>query len=277
MSNVFADENCKIKTKSLLIKAGSFDSRVLEHQGCNDTTINRLITFLNNVNGVTSRFQIEEKFKDLTIEPKIIRIVDLANLIKNKAELPFNYKVKDLKIVGENSNYLSLDNTDLSIECTPDCKKIGSNNFKVFYKENNNKKYIWVSGKTVKSQSVFVLNRTVDIHSTILNRGAVEEKTVDINSIDSYFTEVDKIHFYKPNKRINKGDPLKSSDLTPVRLVNIGRKVKVIIKSGKLEVKTSAISRQSGVFNNFIELYNPASSKKYLGKVIDYNTVVVEL
>jgi len=73
------------------------------------------------------------------------------------------------------------------------------------------------------------------------------------------------------------GDLLRQSDLNALSLVRAGVKTEVIIENELVKLKTSGISRSNGSLGEFVEVFHPQKNKKYLGKVIDINKVLVEL
>ena len=70
---------------------------------------------------------------------------------------------------------------------------------------------------------------------------------------------------------------MKSTDLSPITLVRLGQKIKVVLKGQNIALKSSAIARQQGKFGDYIEVYNQKTNRKINAQVIDFNTVMVEL
>ena len=85
------------------------------------------------------------------------------------------------------------------------------------------------------------------------------------------------LKFYKLNKPLRPGELLRQSDLNPINLVKAGSKTEVIIENELIKLKTYGISRNNGGVGEFVEVFHPQKNKKYQGKVIDLNKVLVEL
>ena len=91
------------------------------------------------------------------------------------------------------------------------------------------------------------------------------------------FRDIENIRFYKTNKKLVKGEALKTTDLSPLSLIKPGQKIKVILKGKNISLKSSAYTRTLGKIGDFIEVFNTKTNKKVTAQVIDFNTVMVQL
>jgi flagella basal body P-ring formation protein FlgA len=73
-----------------------------------------------------------------------------------------------------------------------------------------------------------------------------------------------------------EGSIITSMDIQPVNLVSYGTPVKLILKNSNINLSKSAMPARSAQFGDTIEIQT-ANNKKILGRVIDYNKVVIEL
>ena len=71
--------------------------------------------------------------------------------------------------------------------------------------------------------------------------------------------------------------PIKKDDFIQHNLVTAGRHTNVIFKSKGINLSLNALPLEYGKFGQDIRLRNPKSNKIIIGKVTDFNTVLVEL
>jgi flagella basal body P-ring formation protein FlgA len=90
-------------------------------------------------------------------------------------------------------------------------------------------------------------------------------------------TDAETLRFFKSNKPLRAGELLRASDLNAQNLVRAGMRTEVILENEMVRIKTSGISRSSGGFGETVEVFHQQKNKKYQGKVIDNNKVLVEL
>lgn len=92
-----------------------------------------------------------------------------------------------------------------------------------------------------------------------------------------YFSQPEKLKFYKTNKQLKAGEFIKESDLTPLNLVRAGDRVEITFENDHVKVKSQAVSRQNGGIEDEVEVWNQANGKKYKGVVTDFNRVTIRL
>ena len=88
---------------------------------------------------------------------------------------------------------------------------------------------------------------------------------------------MDSLKFYKTNKPLRTGEILKLSDLNAINLVRAGLKTDVVLENQMVRIKTQGICRSNGTIGELVEVYHAQKNKKYLGRVVDINKVLVEL
>ena len=113
--------------------------------------------------------------------------------------------------------------------------------------------------------------------STKSLKDRVELVSLAVEDSAQYIQSSSELNFFKLNRYIEKGEPLKRSDLSAKNLVRTGKLTQVIVEQDGLKVKLDAIARQTGKYGDFVNLYNPESKKQIRGEVIDYNKVRVEI
>src|SRR5690606_23128854 len=110
-----------------------------------------------------------------------------------------------------------------------------------------------------------------------LKASSLKEDYIEAIPHTDLFQNMGKIHFYQLNKPIKAGEVLKKSDLNPINLVRAGMTTEVFIENSLMKIKTHGISRSNGSLGDLVEVYHPQKRKKYHGKVIDINKVLIEL
>ncbi|MGK0367952.1 MAG: flagella basal body P-ring formation protein FlgA [Thermoproteota archaeon] len=265
--------SCEIETYANIYKGSKVSKVLIKNSNCPTSIQDNFIEFIGNVEGVISARQFKNSFNHkIDLQPKIIKVTSLKSFIKRAVKLPFNYFVKGLRLLSTNQSIYN-DKKIGHISCSTTCLDSGSKN--ILLRLNNQN--IWVSANIKIKSKVYVLNRSIDIHSRAINPEHVVIKEIFINKNDSYITDIKTLQFFKPNKRIPKYTALRVTDLSPLNLVRAGMKVNVTINANNISLKSTGIARRNGQHRDEIEIYNPISKKKYIGTVTDFNKVVVNL
>ena len=113
--------------------------------------------------------------------------------------------------------------------------------------------------------------------SSLNDSDILKEEYIESIPHTDIITDMESLKFYKTNKPIKAGEILKASDLNAINLVRAGLKTDVVLENQMVRIKTQGISRSNGTIGELVEVYHPQKNKKYLGKVIDINKVLVEL
>lgn len=269
---------CDVVTSNTLIRVTRLDNSAVKTSNCPLNRSEKIHKLFNEASGVISSTQLSNLlgFK-VNLTPRLVRIYEANKLLKSLIGTDYNTEFVNTRGLNLNSKYIASNLRSIDIECSNKCKQDGTKNIKLILSNSTDKEEYWISTKVAKKSKVYVLNRDVDVHNTSLNVGVLSKKFKIIEDHLAYFDDVRNIHFYKPNKKIKRDEPLLRTDLTPIKLVKPGHKVKVLLKAKNLTLKATGVARQSGNFEDFIDVYNPSSKKKYTGKIVDFNTVMVDL
>jgi flagella basal body P-ring formation protein FlgA len=129
----------------------------------------------------------------------------------------------------------------------------------------NDKQY----AETSLKQNVADYNsQVINLSQTLIN---------NVNQDTDLITDLETLKFFKTNKPLRTGDIIKRSDLNAINLVKAGLKTDVVLENQMIRIKTQGISRGNGAIGDIVEVFHPQKNKKYQGKVIDINKVLVEL
>jgi hypothetical protein len=273
---------CEVHLPDHLVILGnsSHFTQSLKHNDCSDLTLEEINQTLQAVEGKITSFQFEEilKSKDHTvlIHPKLIQVQHLKHLVRDQLMLPTGIQLRSSEAVNS-ANYLAIAPGDkVQVECLG-CL-FGSQqplNVKVLGFDGSNKSL------TVKADFKKMVRayRVLGFHPAFseITSSSLKQEYVESIPHTDLITNLDTLKFFKLNKPVKNGELLRQSDLNSLNLVRAGVSTEVIIENKHVRLKTQGISRSSGSLGDFVEVFHPQKKKKYLGKVIDVNKVLVEL
>lgn len=247
---------------------------------CNEETVRELHKTLASLEGRISSQQLTEmmatKNHTVRIDQHMVQVQNLKTYIRDQLMIPSGVHVKETHAVNS-SNFLALAPGDqLQLNCTT-CLwgtrqpiNVTINGF-----DGSRRDLIAVAdfGKMVRA---FRLIRPLNSFSEITVYDIKEEFTEAVPHSE-FISDVQNLKYYKTNKPLKSGELLRISDLNAVNIVKAGLKTEVILENALVRIKTSGISRANGAYGDTVEVYHPQKNKKYQGRVIDNNKVLVEL
>jgi flagella basal body P-ring formation protein FlgA len=273
---------CEVHLPHRLVILGQTSdfSQIIQHTGCNENMIQNLSSTLASVSGKITSLQFTEILKsqndNVTIRPGVVEVQHIKDLVREQLKLPPGVLPRSFNAFNS-PNYIALAPDErVDIECL-NCL------FGLQQPLNIN---ITSLGGTVRAltlkadfKKMVRAYRVISFHpafSEIAETSLKEEYIESIPHTD-LVTNLETLKFFKINKPLKAGDFLRQSDLNALSLVKAGLKTEVIIENELLKLKTSGISRSNGILGEFVEVFQPQMKKKYFGKVIDINKVLVEL
>lgn len=250
------------------------------HTGCDAKALQDLNQTLISVQGKITSFQLSQMLKgknhNVVIQPHLIQVQHLKHLVREQLMLPPGVQLRSSEAVNA-ANFLSLSSGDrVEVECTG-CL-FGSQqplNLHIVSFDGSEKSLI-VRADFKKMVKAYRLLGSRAAFSEIKPEFLKEEYVESIPHTD-LVTNLDTLKFYKLNKPVRAGALLKQSDLNALNLVKAGLKTEILIENDLVKLKTSGISRSNGTLGQFVEVYSPQKNKKYQGRVIDINKVLIEL
>lgn len=271
---------CEVHLPQNLVILGETSnfSQVIQQSGCNENTIQLVNKTLSSVEGKMTSFQFAEMMKtsNVTIQPSFIQVQHLKNLVREQLMIPPGIQMRSSEAVNS-PNYIAVAPGDrIEVQCMG-CL-YGSQqplNINVIGFDGTNRSLMVKADfkKMVRAYRVLSFHPAFsEIESSSLNEEFVES----IPQTD-LVTNLDTLKFYKINKPLKAGDLLRRADLNAQSLVKAGVKTEVIIENELVKLKTSGISRSNGSIGEYVEVFHQQKNKKYYGKVIDINKVLVEL
>jgi hypothetical protein len=279
--SAFSDAcDVNLPNKLLIIEESSDLVSATIQKDCSAHEIKEIVNTVKSVEGKISSTQLSEILKSKNIKakisPNLIEIQHLSHIIRKQIQLPSGISIKSSR-AEESENFFSLSQGDLiDVQCSP-CLFGERQPLNLTITEGNgSKKTIRIIAEFVKKVRAYKLRSSQHAFSKI-DTSELEEVLVEAVPFTEFIDDLNVMKFYKFNKPVQAGELIRLSDLTAENLVRAGSKTEVVIENELIRLKTSAISRSNGTFGELVEVFHPQKNKKYNGKVIDLNKVLVEL
>ena len=255
-------------------------NQTITHKNCDQDILNEVSATLRSVEGkiTSAQFSAILKLKNqlVHIQPELIQVQHLKHLIREQLHIPSGIQLRALEAVNT-PNYIAVASGDrIEVQCIG-ClfgqqQPININ----IVGFDGSEKSIIVKADFKKMVRAYRVSTFHPAFSELTAESLTEELIEAIPHTD-LMTELETLKFYKLNKPVKAGELLRKSDLNAQNLVRAGTQTEVIIENSLLKLKTTGISRSNGTLGQFVEVFHPKKNKKYQGKVIDINKVLVEL
>lgn len=267
---------CEVDLHKFIYKVDdSLDNGIFKKSTCPPLVNKKIVSFLEGISGRVSNriinYQVD--LKDVVITPQVAHIINIKDLANESIELGEDKIIQNLKSLTKIKQISSDTSLTFTVVCDSCHSKLGNTNLKLILDE----KTFWMTGDVLKKSLVWVANSKINLFSKDLSPDLFEQKIVYLDKDIDLFQDITKIRFYQTTKSLNEGDILTVNHVTPMRLVRAFDKVKLKVLGSSLALSTTAKARKSGFLDEFIEVVNLKSNKKFLAKVIDFNTVEIEL
>lgn len=252
----------------------------IKSKDCNPAEKNEFIQNLFLVSGKISGFQLSEILKTkhfhILVKNDFIQVQHLKNLLRENLTVPANHFLISSSVSNE-KNFLTLTSVDKVQVFCEGCNFISNEKIDLIVtRHDGSVQLIKVEAKFKKMVKALKVTGNYQAFSTLSDITFVEEFVDSIPHTD-LFNEIDHLKFYKFNKQVANGSLIRFSDLTAIDLVKAGVNTEVTIENEMIKLKTYGISRSNGSLGKLVEIFHPQKNKKYLGKVVDFNKVTVEL
>jgi flagella basal body P-ring formation protein FlgA len=248
---------------------------------CESKAVDDLHQIITATEGRIASYQMKEmmnaKNHAVEITPQSVVIHQLRTLIREQLSLPRGIQVKATRAVN-NPGILALPAGDkIEINCLS-CLFGAQQPINVVIQgfDGTSQTY-WATADFKKMVKAYRLTAPLPSFSSIAESSSLKEEYIEAIPHTDLITDVESLKFYITNKPIKTGELLRKSDLNAVNLVRAGLKTDVVLENQMVRIKTQGISRSNGTIGELVEVYHPQKNKKYQGKVIDINKVLVEL
>lgn len=283
-----ANEVCRLKTYAHIFHNGSPDQ----------VSLNDFITETTCPSEVQKKFkEIAFSFKgplyneyllknfsedlsnfDVELDPGKIEVSSVQELLKKSIELPKNWDWSEIRILNQTQTLLLSAQEKIAVKCS-NCQNSGSKNIEVTISHSvtGASRKEWINATIVIKAKALVAKVSLAVNNQALNPNDFEIKSVESVRPERFFTDIESLPYFKLNKPIAQGTALENTDVTPLNLVTTSHPVQVLFKNNDMVLSGMAQALRSGKMGETIQLRNPASQKTILGKVIDFNKVLIEL
>jgi flagella basal body P-ring formation protein FlgA len=280
-STVFACE-FELPSNLVIFNNGFIDQEIIKSKNCSNQSQTDMANFIKGFDGRVAAFQIQELMAtkghhQISVNPQSIFVQQFKTLVREQINLPQGIQIKEAQLQNQ-KNFLILNPGDqLEISCNSclyGSRQPLNLNIKGF--DGINTSHL-VTADFVKMVKAFKLLAPMPAFTSFDHHQQVQEIYTESIPHTDFNLERDHLKFYKTNKPLKAGEILKISDLTAINLVKAGLKTDVIIENKMIRIKTQGISRQNGAIGEFVEVFQPQKNKKYQGRVVDNNKILVEL
>lgn len=273
---------CDISMPHRLVVLGSEETgqSPVNASGCGPESIREFHRTLTDLEGRISSAQLTEMLASrgytVRIEPHMVQIQNLKTFLRDQLAIPAGVHVRSTQAVNA-PNFLALAPGDqLQVHCgaclwgTKQVINLSVSGF------DGSRRDLVATADFGRMVRAFRLVRPLSSFSEITTADVKEEFTEAVPHTE-FIAESANFRYYKTNKPLKSGDLLRQSDLNAMNIVRAGLRTEVILENTLVRIKTSGISRGNGAIGDLVEVYHPQKNKKYQGKVIDNNKVLVEL
>lgn len=254
---------------------------VFQSKDCNTVALNDLHQIILATEGRIAAYQIQEmmaaKSHPVTITPQSVVVQNLRSLIREQLLLPQGVHVKSTR-AQSTPGILGLPAGDrVEVSCTSCLFGTQQPINVTIHGFDGSRQSIWATADFKKMVKAYRLVSPLASFSTLNESSAIREEYVEEIPHTDLITDPSTLKFYVTNKPLRAGELLRRSDLNAVNLVRAGLKTEVVLENQLVRIKTQGISRSNGSIGEFVEVFHPQKNKKYQGKVVDINKVLVEL
>ncbi len=278
-STVFASE-CLIETHSkvlILSHDGDF-SQLIKKSDCSSETNASFVNFSRNARGVVKTKLLSKLFPKVQFTPNSIEFTTLQDVLENKSLLPKEGSVIKASKFTRSSIMGIKQDQRIEVECRS-CPGAGHHNIKISNRDSLGQ-YLnteWIKAEIGVAVKALVSQTTQIAKFKAIDPSTLATKTIISSNPQNIVSPSTPIQFYKLSKTLNSGETVQRDHISPLQLVRPGTQAKVLIKDGPITINGFAQPLSYGVFDQTIKLKNTKTSKIFWGKVIDNNSVVVDL
>ena len=257
--------------------------KIIKKSTCPEKIVIQFLNLIKKSQGVFSTNHLQKlylteiKNKEITIFPKKIHIKELNRLLSDLINSNGEIIPRKSFFLGKRNFLLLNKHQKIKLLCD-NCKVLGKKNITLQIYSKNRKKNIWIETtfKTKKKALISKLDLAYSFENEI-SLNDFKEGIIETEQPEKIFLEKEMLHFFKLTRSLKKNEPLKSQDLLPRQLVKAFTPVKIILKNNGIQLSSMAIAKKNGRWGEYITLENKKSRRLLIGKVIDFNKVLVEI
>ena len=293
-TNIFSQElaqpkSCDIKTFSQIIFTQNktsldLEKEIIKESNCEPATRKAFLSLITTIRGDVraehlSTLLTEQGIEqEVNLEPSKISLSTLENVIQSKSILNSGFELTEIQFVGLEGALTLNEQERIKVDCSQ-CELLGTQNLRISVVNPilNDNRVFWAKSQISKKIKVWKVRDDLSslTEGNISSQLTLEE--IAVTRPENYLNETQDLKFFKLNKSLRRGDIVKQSDVSPIVLIKSGNRVKIKIDNKNLNLVSTGLANKSAIFGDSIELTNLNSKKKIVGRVTDYNTVVIDL
>lgn len=254
---------------------------IYQIKNCTNAVTDDLHQLVTSLEGRIASFQLKEMMSarghNLEINPQAVVIQQFRTMIREQLLLPTGVMVKSVSTINM-PGLMALPSGDrLEISCTACLYGMQQPLNIMIHGFDGTKHSVLATADFKKMVKAYRLTSPLASFSTLNEPNILKEEYIEAIPHTDIISDMGALKFYKTNKPLRTGEILKISDLNAINLVRAGIKTDVVLENQMVRIKTQGISRSNGTIGELVEVYHPQKNKKYLGRVVDINKVLVEL
>ena len=280
LATVFACE-FNLPHSLIVFNDNGLDQSIINSKDCGEDAKIELTKLISSFDGRVASFQIQEMMSSkghrVSITPQSLQVQQFKTILREQLILPQGIHLKNAQLQNLKNSLVLNPGDQIEVSCTS-CLYGNRQPLNLTIKgfDGLNNSFV-VTADFVKMVKAFKLLTPMNAFAGFENIDHVHEVLTESIPHTDFILNKNDLKFYKTNKPLKAGELVRQSDLTAINLVRAGLKTEVIIENKMIRIKTQGISRQNGSIGEFVEVYQPQKNKKYQGKVIDNNKIMVEL
>ena len=276
---------CIIEAYPKYIRTGevgkSIVDTIIKSSTCENKVKRKFYSLLSSSTGAISKTHFQRIMgKDISVKisPQKIEIVELEDILKNSYPLRKNWSFQKTHFSGQQQLFPYDNSERVQINCQ-NCENVGSKTFQVYFHDilRGKKRVVWGNTRVVIQTRSLVALRTLRANIPLKPEDFKEQLSYTTGLENLFFTNKKNLAFYKSNRNLKEGLPLKASDVSSLNLVSSGRPVKIFIEGKGMSLTSMALPLRSGKLGETIQLKSIKGDKNIIGKIVDFNKVKIDL
>lgn len=272
---------CTIKLPRLIVKDPQLSPVELEFiHNCEASYVEKLRNFICQNTGSFSADAIA-RYTDIPASniqlEQNLKVYNLNDFLNEHYTIGQNKSFMGSSFIGP-KKYLSLSNEhEVKVVCDNCERSLGEKNIKLVRNNQNTEQNVWLKTTLAFEVEAFFPTKILHPTSEVLTQSTFVKKSTHTTHPQNLITDIDRIKFLQLRRVLDPNRPINKSDFIKQNLIIAGKHAQVIFKSNGINLSLKALPLSYGKFGDSVRLRNPKSNKIIIGKVIDYNTVLVEL
>lgn len=265
----------------LFLNKDEVNFQLFKSKDCSEKIIETTYQILTSMEGRVPSYQIKEILSNsgfnLAIYPQSVQIQHLNQIVKDQLHLPEGISLKKSTSIHNQGSIALTAGDQIEVQCNTCTYQDNQTLYLKIRGFDGQDRNIPVHADFKKLVKAYRLMVPITSFNEIQNLKWLQEEMVEEIPHVEFISNIDDFKFYKTNKTLKAGELLKKADFNAVKIVRAGLKTDVVLENSMVRIKTQGISRANGAIGEFVEVYHPQKNKKYQGRVIDINKVLVEL